>query len=93
MAKRPHRRAPVVSTVYLLLRHHGQQTETIGSFSSDDKAKQQAERLIKRAVGLSALSRLRLTWEPRGGMEFLNYGRDAHDFRFRVEPWPVDGEA
>lgn len=93
MAKSAHRRAIAVAEVFTLTRRQGQQVATVGQFSTAKKAMTAAERTIKEAAGLSALARLRLDWTPIGGAFVLDYGRDAHDFRFRVEPWPVDAES
>jgi methylmalonyl-CoA mutase cobalamin-binding subunit len=93
MAKSAHRRTVAVAQVFTLTRRQGQQVLTLGQFSTAKKAMGAAEQTIKDAAGLSALARLRLDWTPVAGAFVLDYGRDAHDFRFRVEPWPVDAES
>ncbi len=93
MAKAAHHRATPVAQVFTLTRRQGQQVLTLGQYSSAKKAMGAAETTIKAAVGLSALARLRLAWTTVNGAFVLDYGRDAHDFRFRVEPWPVDAES
>lgn len=93
MAKAPHRRTVVIEQVFTLTRREGQQVSTLGQYSSAKKAMAAAELTIKDAIGLGTMVRLRLAWTPVAGAFVLDYGRDAHDFRFRVEPWPVDAES
>lgn len=93
MAKRaPHHNRTAV-TVWALARHQGPVADHLGIYTDASQGRQEAERLIKRIVGMAPQARLRLAWERFDGVWSLHYGRDAHDFRFRLEPWPLDGEA
>lgn len=93
MAKRAPHRNTVAPWVWALSRVQAGQSSHLGVFTSADKGTTEAERLIKRETGLAVRATLRLEWQQDAGVYSLNYGRDAHDFRFRLEPWPLDGEA
>lgn len=88
----PHHNA-VVPTVWALSRVQAGQVEHLGIYTTDSKGTQEAERLIRKALGLTASHRFRVEWQRVESVLALAYGRDRHDFRFRLEPWPLDGEA
>jgi len=88
MPRTAYRKTAAVHTVYTLIRTDHGHDATCGQFSSKDKAQAGAEAVIRQACGIKPRTVLRLPWVD----DQLCYGRDAHDFRFRIEVWPMDSE-
>lgn len=59
-------------------------TQPLGLFRSARSAQTAAERVIYKATGMPKETDVRSLWRMVGNVALLNYGRDQHDFRFRV---------
>lgn len=92
MPRSAYRRTAAPHTLWALSRIVHGVAEHLGLFSTPEIGMTQVDVFIKRACGLPSSGNLRLAWHEMDGVKVLNYGRNSHDFRFRLDPWPVDGE-
>lgn len=79
----------LASTVWALTRTQGRLVAFVGSFSTDDKARSEAAKIIASEAGIRNL-RLPI-WTPKAEGFELIYGRDDQSWQFTVLPSIVDG--
>lgn len=86
--KKPGHRS-VASTVWALSRQQGSFIALVGTYSTPDKARTEAGKIIASEAGIASI-RLPHWASKEDGFELV-YGRDNQSWRFTVLPSIVDG--